>query len=192
MLIVILGIILIVLSSGYKKNPQPQKRKPILVINVIVTILNVFSLIGMVFTLALFDQLMNVILDICYEAFDFDKYTLYSMAEILNITIWMSVVMSAIMLVFGIIAMIIGYAALAKNKSNIPAANVQGYIPAGTQPQPQQYQQSAYAQQQSAYTAQQTPDSAQQPCYEWYCSCGNSNPASVAFCPKCGAKNPNT
>ncbi|MBE6879854.1 MAG: hypothetical protein E7490_03320 [Ruminococcaceae bacterium] len=218
MIIIILGILIFVFTSKYKKNPLLTTKSSLKTLTIAHSVFFGFSAISLlssfvfILTGSFFELMEEMILNICRAMDVSTKYVAEVLGDVslmVNTVIWIAIIMDVAVFVFGLIALITGYktisdkalhaaaeantAAFNESRRNMYQQNY-AYSQQNYGYSQQGYQNNTYNQNTQSYTTAQTPPPAPTPQPQaqthWVCSCGSSNIAVANFCSHCGNKRP--
>lgn len=186
MIIIILGILIFVFTSKYKKNPLLTTKSSLKTLTIAHSVFFGFSAVSLlssfafILTGSFFEIMEEIILDICRAMDVSTKYVAEILGDVsimVNTVIWIAIIMDVAVFVFGLIALITGYttignkelhavaeantAAFNANRQNMYQQNYQNYAynqqNYGYNQQGYQYQNNAYNQNMQNYSTAQTP-----------------------------------
>ncbi|MBO5908244.1 MAG: hypothetical protein J6Q67_00435 [Clostridia bacterium] len=222
------GIPVLIIYSKYKKMQTLGKRKALLVLTILLTIFTgfqLFSVISSIGTIAMlnsgeFTEIFDFLMEAGEVEISGDDLEIFnsifgSITDFAVIVFWVSFILDAIILAFGVIGVIFGFKAITNKEWTAAATNANNSVNAygygapayteikvctvcGNSATANEYTCSRCGSTtfQPADYPQQAPQAPVQqnnaPQYEWYCpSCGTANSAEANFCKNCATRNPN-
>ncbi len=164
MLIIILGILILVFTSKYKKHPLLTTKSSLKTLTIVHSVFFGFSAISLlssfafILTGSFFELIEEMILDICREMDVSTKFIAEILGDVslfVNVIIWVSIIFDLIIFIFGLIALITGYKTISDKTLHAAAeANTAAFNESRRNMYQQNYQNYAYNQQNYGYNQQ--------------------------------------
>ena len=191
MLIIILGVLILVFTSKYKKQPLLTTKSSLKTLTIVHSVFFGFSAISLLSSFAFivtgsfFELAEEIILDICRTMDVSTKYVAEILGDVslfVNTVIWVAIIVDLIVFIFGLIALIVGFSTISNKELHAAAeantaafnANRQNMYAQRNYQNPaynqqsynynqQGYQNNPYNQPAQSYSTAQTPPSAPVP-----------------------------